>query len=86
MNEPQKNRALRIIKKAGLARATHLETQGIPRATLYQLLDDGLVIREARGIYTATDHTPTAEHTLAHVATRVPSGVFCLLTALRFTG
>lgn len=34
----------------------------------------------------ATNHPLTAEHTLAHVAKRVPAGVFCLLTALRFHG
>jgi predicted transcriptional regulator of viral defense system len=32
----------------------------------------------------ATDHPLTAEHALAQVAKRVPTAVFCLLTALRF--
>ena len=41
-------------------------------------------MREARGIYVANQHSPSAEHTLAQVAKRVPAGVFCLLTALRF--
>jgi predicted transcriptional regulator of viral defense system len=47
---------------------------------------EGLVVREARGIYVAARHAPTAEHSLAHVAKRVPAAVFCLLTALRFHG
>jgi predicted transcriptional regulator of viral defense system len=47
---------------------------------------EGLVLRQARGVYVAARHAPTAEHTLAHVAKRVPEGVFCLLTALRFHG
>ncbi|MEW6218778.1 MAG: hypothetical protein AB1634_04490 [Thermodesulfobacteriota bacterium] len=42
--------------------------------------------RQARGIYVASRHLLTAEHTLAQVGKRVPSGVFCLLTALRFHG
>jgi predicted transcriptional regulator of viral defense system len=37
-------------------------------------------------VYVARQHRYSAEHTLAHVAKRVPSGVFCLLTALRFHG
>ncbi len=32
----------------------------------------------------ARGHAFTAEHTLAQVGKRVPAGVFCLLTALRF--
>lgn len=49
-------------------------------------MDEGLVLRQARSIYVAARHALTAEHTLAHVAKRVPEGVFCLLTALRFHG
>jgi len=41
-------------------------------------------MRQARGLYTATRHQLSAEHSLAQVAKRVPAGVFCLLTALRF--
>ena len=40
--------------------------------------------RQDRGIYVSDQHPVTAEHTLALVAKRVPGGVFCLLTALRF--
>ena len=42
------------------------------------------MLRQARGIYVAARHAPTAAHTLAQVAKRVPEAVFCLLTALRF--
>jgi predicted transcriptional regulator of viral defense system len=49
-------------------------------------MQEGLVVRQARGIYAATRHAPTAEHSLALVAARVPEAVFCLLTALRFHG
>ena len=84
MNKTQKDRALRIIEKTGLARAADLEARGVPRTTLYRLLEEGLVARQARGIYTVADHEPTEGHTLAQVAKRVPAAVFCLLTALRF--
>jgi predicted transcriptional regulator of viral defense system len=47
-------------------------------------VEDGLVERRARGLYVADAHPFTADHTLAQVAKRVPRGVICLLTALRF--
>jgi predicted transcriptional regulator of viral defense system len=42
------------------------------------------VERQARGVYVASDHAHTADHALVQVAKRVPGGVLCLLTALRF--
>ena len=86
MSETARERALRLIKKPGLARPKDLEARGITRAQLSRLVRDGLVRREARGIYVLAQHAPTAEHTLARVAKRVPQGVFCLLTALRLHG
>jgi predicted transcriptional regulator of viral defense system len=84
MARTQKERALRIIKRMGLARATDIEAGGVTRATLSRLVQSGLVARQARGVYTVADHAPTAGHALAQVAKRVPTAVFCLLTALRF--
>ena len=86
MWETARERALRLIEKQGLARPKDLEARGITRAQLSRLVRDGLVRREARGIYVLAEHAPTAEHTLAQVAKRVPQGVFCLLTALRLHG
>jgi predicted transcriptional regulator of viral defense system len=76
--------ALQVIRRLGIVRPTELEAHGIPRGQLYRLVRKGLVERQARGIYAASEHPVTAEHTLAQVAKQVPGGVFCLLTALRF--
>ena len=73
-----------VLRRLGIVRAADLEAHGIPRGQIYRLLRKGLVERQARGIYIASKHPITAEHTLAQVAKRVPGGVFCLLTALRF--
>jgi predicted transcriptional regulator of viral defense system len=86
MAATRKSRALRLIEQLGLARPAEFEARGIPRAELYRLVRTGLVVREARGVYAVAGHTYTAEHTLAQVAKRVPAGVVCLLTALRFHG
>lgn len=79
-------KALRTIEEMGLVRPAELEEHGVSRARLYELVREGLVDRYARGIYAAAGHDLTAEHSLALVAKRVPSCVFCLLTALRFHG
>lgn len=86
MPRTNRERALRLIEEKGLTRPRDLEAHGITRAQLSRLVDEGLVLRQARGVYVAARHALTAEHTLAHVAKRVPEGVFCLLTALRFHG
>ena len=84
MKAPSRKLAIQLIEKLGLARPRELETHGVSRAQLSRLVDDGLVRRQARGIYVAARHAPTETHTLAQVAKRVPEAVFCLLTALRF--
>jgi predicted transcriptional regulator of viral defense system len=81
-----KDRALRLIEKMGLVRPRELEARGISRAQLARLVNEGMVLRQARGIYTVAGHAPTEAHTLAQVAKRVPDAVFCLFTALRFHG
>ncbi len=68
----------------GLVRPRELEAEGISRVQLARLVNEGLVVRQARGIYTVSRHAPTEAHSLAQVAKRVPNAVFCLFTALRF--
>jgi predicted transcriptional regulator of viral defense system len=77
-------RTLKLIRKLGVARPKDLEERGVTRAQLARLVHGGRVVRRSRGLYVAADHEPTADHTLAQVAKRVPQAVFCLLTALRF--
>src|SRR5512146_2413220 len=86
MTTPQRNHVLQLVRQLGIVRPADLEARGVPRVQLYRLVRDGLVERQARGIYVASRHPFTAEHTLAQVAKRVPGGIFCLLTALRFHG
>ena len=44
----------------------------------------GLLERVSRGIYAAKESKVTENHSLAEAAKRVPHGVLCLLSALRF--
>jgi predicted transcriptional regulator of viral defense system len=79
-----RKKALRLIAKQGIVRSRDLEAHGISRTLLARLVEEELVVREARGLYVAARHEPSEAHTLVQVAKRVPEAVFCLLTALRF--
>ena len=81
-----KEPAIEIIRRMGIVRPADLEIFGITRARLYSLVKKGMVERRGRGIYVARNHALTAEHALAQAAKLVPSGVLCMLTALRFHG
>ena len=83
MATSNRDRALRLIEKKGIARPRELEAHGVSRVLLARLVSEGLVLRRARGIYVAARQAPSADHTLAQVTKRVPESVFCLLTALR---
>jgi predicted transcriptional regulator of viral defense system len=84
MPDSTKQKALRLIEKQGIVRSRDLEAQGVSRTMLGRLVAQDLVVREARGLYVTAGHEPSEAHSLAQVAKRVPEGVICLLTALRF--
>jgi len=84
MARSHEQRALALVRGAGVLRPRDLDVQGIPRQYLRILHDRGLVDRVGRGLYVAADAEPTEHHTLVEVSKRVPHGVVCLLSALRF--
>ena len=57
---------------------------GITTRTLRQLLDNGILQCESRGLYRLADSVVDENHDLALVALRVPKGVICLISALSF--
>ncbi len=73
-----------LVKKAGILRPRDLETHGIPRIYLRMAVDQGAIMRVGRGLYVAGGTRPTEHHSLAQASKRVPKGVVCLLSALRF--
>ncbi|HXI13811.1 MAG TPA: type IV toxin-antitoxin system AbiEi family antitoxin domain-containing protein [Thermoanaerobaculia bacterium] len=77
-------RALRILAKQGLATSTELERRGISRSQVGRLLARGEIERVGHGLYRLPDAPLTEHHSLAEASRLVPSGVVCLLTALRF--
>jgi predicted transcriptional regulator of viral defense system len=79
-------RAERTLQRLGIARSRDLERAGVSRTQLRRLLHQGLVERPARGLYTLPGAAVTEHHDLAEAARRVPGGIVCLLSALRFHG
>jgi len=77
---------LEIVAEAGVLRPRDLDAHGIPRIYLSRLCERGLLDRVGRGLYVVPDADVSEHHTLAEAGKRVPHGVVCLLSALRFHG
>jgi len=79
-----KGDVMRLVRQRGVLRPRDLDELGIPREYLRRLCDEGVLERPGRGIYVATGAEPGENQTLAEACRRVPRGVVCLLSALRF--
>ena len=78
------NQVLNIVRKSGILRPRDLASRSIPRTYLQRLHEQGLLVKEARGLYKLPDAEVTENHSLAEACKRVPRGVVCLLSALQF--
>jgi predicted transcriptional regulator of viral defense system len=76
-------KALRLIKRKGIARARDLEAAGVAVAALRRLVKEGALEQPARGQYRLSGAAPAAGHTIAVASGIVPRGIVCLLSALR---
>ena len=79
-------RILALAKRQPLVRPRDVEARGIARESLLRLYRQGLLVRQARGVYALPESPVTEHHSLAIAAKRTPGGVICLLSALRFHG
>jgi predicted transcriptional regulator of viral defense system len=78
------DRAVRILRNSGIARARDFEREGVSRTQLRRLRERGRIERVGRGLYILPGAVLTERHSLAEACRRVPGGVVCLLSALRF--
>jgi predicted transcriptional regulator of viral defense system len=74
----------KLVRRQGLVRSNTLVPLGIPRVALTRAVRRGQLERVGRGLYGLMARPVSAHGTLAEVARRVPKGVVCLLSALRF--
>jgi predicted transcriptional regulator of viral defense system len=70
----------------GVMRTSQALMRGIHPAALYQLVEDGQLVRLARGLYRLTTAHEFSNPDLAVVAAKAPDAVVCLISALAFHG
>src|SRR5271154_1685714 len=70
----------------GVMRTSQALIRGIHPAALYRLVEDGQLMRLARGLYRLTSSPEFSNPDLAVVAAKAPEAVVCLISALAFHG
>ena len=77
--------ATEVFKKHGrVLRTAEALRSGIHPRTLYAMRDSGLLERVSRGVYRLAESPPLGNPDLVTVATRIPGGVICLISALSY--
>jgi len=77
-------RTIELIREHGILRPRDLKNHGIPRTYLSRLVKQGIIRRVGRGLYTTAEQNISEFQSLAEVSKRIPSGIICLLSALKF--
>lgn len=79
-----RERAIRLVRDKGIARARDFNAVGIPLVYLKRLTEDGELVRLGRGLYQAPERVgEDVAHDLAEAARLVPGGTVSLISALR---
>ena len=79
------DKAVALFKQhSGILRTAQALRAGIHPSTLYTMRDVGTLEVVSRGVFRLTDSEPLGNPDLVTVATRVPNGVVCLISALAF--
>jgi predicted transcriptional regulator of viral defense system len=84
MNTSRNKQILDLAQQVGVLRARDVARAGIPHSYLSRLTQRGQLQQVGRGLYMLPDAAITEHHTLVEASKRVPDGVICLLSALRF--
>jgi predicted transcriptional regulator of viral defense system len=79
------DRAIAAFKNhGGILHTAQALRSGIHPGMLYAMRDFGELEMVSRGVYRLADSSPLGNPDLVTVATRVPGGVICLISALAF--
>jgi predicted transcriptional regulator of viral defense system len=84
MTKTKAERILELFRRYKVLRPRDLSEHGIPREYLIRLHEKGLIERPTRGNYILANAAPSEHQSLVEACKRVPNGVVCLLSALRF--
>lgn len=77
---------LNFARRKGVFRPRDLAPLNLPRRLLSELTASGAILRTGRGLYALAERDASEHRSLAEACARVPAGVVCLLSALRFHG
>src|SRR4051812_42400927 len=77
-------KVLDLAHKGGILRPRDLKTKGLPKDYLWRLHKQEKLEKVGRGMYAEPGAVLSEHQTLMQAAVRVPHGVICLLSALRF--
>lgn len=84
MDNSIEQQILKFLKKKGIIRPRDLKEINGTREHLRRLLSKGLIERPERGLYMLPQKDLGENQNLIEACVRIPRGVICLLTALRF--
>jgi predicted transcriptional regulator of viral defense system len=80
----QEEQVLDLINKKRIIRPQDLKKKKIPRTILQRLLQKKKIIRLSRGLYAKPDIAFNENIDLMEISKKIPRGVICLLSALRY--
>ncbi len=83
-SQKKRGMVLALAKKLGILRPKDVLKYGITKMHLWRLQEEGVLERPARGLYVLSGTDFGANEYLIQACKRVPKGVICLLSALRF--
>src|SRR6185436_1501336 len=84
MSASAEQKVLDLARKGGILRPRDLQAKGLPKDYLWRLHKQGKLEKVGRGMYAMPGATLSEHQTVVQAALRVPHGVVCLLSALRF--
>jgi len=86
MGKSKEQAVIDLAKKLGTIRIKDLLARGLHPEFARRLVGKEILNRSGRGLYTLADSEITEYHDFALVGKRLPKGVVCLTSALRFHG
>jgi predicted transcriptional regulator of viral defense system len=84
MSASAEKKVLDLARKGGIVRPRDLQTKGLPKDYLWRLHKQEKLEKVGRGMYAMPGAVLSEHQTVVQAALRVPHGVVCLLSALRF--
>lgn len=71
-------------KREGILRASEAIRLGVPEHIVYEMVEKGELVKEARGVYRLAETEMSSNPDLVQVSLLVPKAVICLISALYF--